>query len=183
MSVRMGVENINAVMDLEMPLDIELISAAFGDSKKHILKSGNLSYRIKKPKASIEIFPSGKITLSGLINIGDIGSAKAIIMEDLASAGIVPTAPVTPKIYNIVASGDLGMCLDLPKVFLQLETDKTEYEPEQFPGIIYKLDRPKVTVLIFNTGKIICTGASDPKDILEASDIVNRKILDIVQSV
>ncbi|MEM4058504.1 MAG: TATA-box-binding protein, partial [Thermoplasmata archaeon] len=63
------------------------------------------------------------------------------------------------NIENIVASTTLAEKLDLSKIALAL--DGSEYEPEQFPGLIYRLTEPKTAVLIFRSGKVNCTGAKD----------------------
>jgi transcription initiation factor TFIID TATA-box-binding protein len=66
------------------------------------------------------------------------------------------------KIQNIVASANLGKTLNLESVALDLEN--TEYEPEQFPGLVYRLDDPKVVLLLFGSGKVVCTGAKSISD-------------------
>ena len=60
------------------------------------------------------------------------------------------------KIENVVASTSLGAELDLQKIVLALEG--AEYDPEQFPGLIYRLKEPKTATLLFRSGKAVCTG-------------------------
>ena len=177
MAVRMGIESISATMDMGRDIDIQQVHAAFGDGKKHRMKNGGLSYRIRKPDVTVELYPSGKINLVGLMTMGDVESAKKAVLSDLESAGIVPSAPPEPKIYNMVASGDLGTALDLPGLYLELGPAKAEYEPEQFSGLIYRMDDPKVTVLIFNSGKIVCTGSPNPNDLMRAAETVSDLLL------
>ena len=75
---------------------------------------------------------------------------------------------IKPKItvQNIVASGTIDLKLNLN--FLALEMENTEYEPEQFPGLVYKLIDPTATFLLFSNGKLVCTGTKN-KDQLEDS--------------
>ena len=61
------------------------------------------------------------------------------------------------KIENVVASTDIKKIISLDKLLNVLEA--SEYEPEQFPGLVYRLDEPRVATLIFRSGKIICVGA------------------------
>ncbi len=61
------------------------------------------------------------------------------------------------KIENVVASTSLGEELDLQAIALAL--GGAEYEPEQFPGLIYRLKEPKTATLLFRSGKVVCTGA------------------------
>jgi transcription initiation factor TFIID TATA-box-binding protein len=70
------------------------------------------------------------------------------------------------KIQNIVASAALGGLIDLEKAAFSL--GKTMYEPEQFPGLIYRMDEPKVVILLFASGKLVCTGAKKEQDVYDA---------------
>jgi len=58
-----------------------------------------------------------------------------------------------------------------------MKLDNTEYEPEQFPGLVYKLKGTKATFLLFSNGKIVCTGTKSEEEVHEALDklIVNLK--------
>jgi len=69
-------------------------------------------------------------------------------------------------VENVVSSGGFGLPLNLDLISLTL--DRTIYEPEVFPGLIYKVAEPKVCFLLFSSGKIICTGAKNNKDIVTA---------------
>jgi transcription initiation factor TFIID TATA-box-binding protein len=65
-----------------------------------------------------------------------------------------------------VASGNLHAEVDLEQAVLMLEN--AMYEPEQFPGLIYRMSSPRVVILIFGSGKIVCTGAKSEKDVASA---------------
>ena len=67
---------------------------------------------------------------------------------------------------NIVASADLLGRIELEDCAYALE--RTMYEPEQFPGLIYRMDDPKVVILIFSSGKVVCTGATKEEDVYTA---------------
>ncbi len=86
-----------------------------------------------------------------------------------------PKLNLTFKIENIVASADLGVELDLYGIARSYKS--VDYEPEQFPGAIFKIDRPKMSLLLFKNGKIICTGAKSEKDVAEALE----KVVKIVE--
>jgi len=78
------------------------------------------------------------------------------------------------KIENVVASTSLGEELDLQSIALALEG--AEYEPEQFPGLVYRLDSPKVVVLLFGSGKLVCTGAKKPQDVEAAVSKITEEL-------
>ena len=81
------------------------------------------------------------------------------------------------KIVNVVVSTKIGDNIDLEEVAMILEN--AEYEPEQFPGLVYRLDDPKVVVLIFGSGKVVITGLKSEEDAKRAL----KKILDTIKEV
>ncbi|MCS7105843.1 MAG: hypothetical protein NZ942_00800 [Candidatus Aenigmarchaeota archaeon] len=81
------------------------------------------------------------------------------------------------RIENIVASASLGVNVTLEKIVSKLEG--MEYEPEQFPGLVYRMENPKVAFLLFGSGKIVCTGARSVEDVKSAVKKVSRKLKEI----
>ena len=92
------------------------------------------------------------------------------VKEDLKKADIHIAIEPKVEVQNIVASSDLGQEINLNTVAITLGLEKVEYEPEQFPGLVYRLDDPKVVVLLFGSGKMVCTGAKVPEDVVKAVD-------------
>ena len=70
------------------------------------------------------------------------------------------------RIENVVASTSLGDELDLQSIALGL--DGAEYEPEQFPGLIHRMADPKTVILLFASGKLVCTGAKRESEVYRA---------------
>jgi transcription initiation factor TFIID TATA-box-binding protein len=81
------------------------------------------------------------------------------------------------RIENIVASASFGVVISLEKVVSKLEG--MEYEPEQFPGLVYRMKDPKAAALIFGSGKVVCTGARSVKDVGIAVAKVSKKLKSI----
>ena len=80
------------------------------------------------------------------------------------------------KVENIVASTTFAEKLDLDMIAQALE--EAEYEPEQFPGLVYRLSDPKTATLLFRSGKANCTGAKNVEDVRKAVDIIaNHDVL------
>ena len=78
------------------------------------------------------------------------------------------------RIENMVASTDVGRELDLTRLAIALKN--VEYEPENFPGLIYRLEDPKITILLFRTGKAVITGAKSLEQVNAAADAVTSII-------
>ena len=133
--------------------------------------------RIKNPKCSILIFKNGKMNVAGCRTEESMRKAIRIAFKMISPYSITPAPKrYTPKYYitNMVGSGDAGVTLDLYKLAANLKN--VEYEPEQFPGAIMKLDNPKASLLLFKNGKIIiqCKSEADIKKSLKKI----RKILE-----
>ena len=122
-----------------------------------------LVFRLNKPKTATLIFSSGKMVCTGATSEKEVHKAIQTIIEKLKSKGIKVSDKPRIQIQNIVASAKLYAEVNLEKAALKLEN--IMYEPEQFPGLIYKLDEPRVVILIFSSGNMVCTGAKREEDI------------------
>ena len=130
-----------------------------------------LVYKIKSPKTSFLIFSSGKMNCTGARSLEEAQEAIKNVLIKLEHLGIKVRKPKI-VIQNIVASANLNKNIDLDKV-LQLEG--TEYEPEVFPGLTYRI-RSRVAFLIFGSGKVVCVGARSIKEIKESFDYLITKL-------
>jgi len=96
------------------------------------------------------------------------------VIKELKKSGIIIIGKPELKIQNIVASASLGGMIDLEQAAFEL--GKTMYEPEQFPGLIYRMDDPKVVVLLFASGKLVCTGAKREQDVYQAVEKLHQEL-------
>ncbi len=112
------------------------------------------------------IFSSGKMVCTGAKSERQAKQAVTKIVDELNRKGIVIVGKPNIVIQNIVASGGLGGTIDLEKSTYSLE--KAMYEPEQFPGLIYRMDDPKVVILLFTSGNIVITGAKKEEEVHRA---------------
>ncbi len=77
---------------------------------------------------------------------------------------------------NIVATSDLESDVNLNSIAVTLGLDRVEYEPEQFPGLVCRLQEPRVVVLLFGSGKLVCTGARRPSDVALAVEKITKEL-------
>jgi transcription initiation factor TFIID TATA-box-binding protein len=96
------------------------------------------------------------------------------VIKELKKSGIIIIGKPELKIQNIVASAGLGGMIDLERSAYAL--GRTMYEPEQFPGLIYRMDDPKVVILLFASGKLVCTGAKREEDVYEAVNKLHERL-------
>jgi len=141
------------------------------------LKFPGACIRLKEPKVSILLFDSGRIVISGLKSEDLIIKAIDLLKSKLKKFGVTFSKKPEWKIQNMVASGDIGFPLQLTNVVYNLEN--TEYNPEQFPGLVYKPKDTRLSFLLFNSGKIVCTGGRSREEIITAVKALIEKLKSI----
>lgn len=152
-----NIENVVASATLNQAIDLNAIVKVFPGAEYRPETFPGLVYRLKKPKTATLIFSTGKMVCTGAKSEAQSRKAVFTVVDELKKGGIVILRRPVVEIQNIVASCGLGGHIDLEKAVYGLK--KTMYEPEQFPGLIYRMDEPKVVILIFASGKLVCTGA------------------------
>ncbi|MFQ5974702.1 MAG: TATA-box-binding protein [Candidatus Hydrothermarchaeales archaeon] len=155
-------------------VDLESVAVALSNVEYEPEQFPGLVFHLDKPKTAALIFGSGKIVCTGAKSIDEVKEAINITVDKIRNAGTdIPEDPVV-VVQNIVASANLHAELNLDAIAIGL--DGTEYEPEQFPGLVYRMTDPKVVLLLFGSGKIVCTGAKKPSDVGRAVENVSKKL-------
>ena len=162
------VVNIVVSTSLEHDIPLEKMAATLSNTEYNPEQFPGLVIRIREPKTSALIFSSGKVVCTGARSMEKVEESIKKIIKSLEKINV--KIKIKPKIHiqNIVASGSVGMDLNLNVLAMKLEN--TEYEPEQFPGLVYKLPQAKATFLLFSNGKIVCTGTKSEKEVHESLD-------------
>jgi len=132
---------------------------------------------MKEPKAAALIFGSGKIVCTGARNLDDVKEVFKKVISVIRKTGVSVPREYKMQVENIVASAKLEGKLNLDKIAFKLEN--SEYEPEQFPGLVYRMKEPKVAFLLFGSGKIVCTGGRSTRDVNEAVEKIFNKLKSI----
>ena len=170
------IENVVASTSLGRELDLKAIALALGGSEYEPEQFPGLIYRIKEPKTAILLFRSGKVVCTGAKSLENVKTAIDLVAKQIEAAGISIKKNPEIEVQNIVASSDLGTEINLNAIAISLGLEKVEYEPEQFPGLVYRIDVPKVVVLLFGSGKLVCTGARKPSDVEEAVEKITQEL-------
>ncbi len=162
------VVNIVVSSSLEHAIPLEKMATTLSNTEYNPEQFPGLVIRIKEPKTSALIFSSGKIVCTGARSMDKVHESIKKIIKSLEKINVKITIKPVVKIQNIVASGSVGMDLNLNVLATKLKN--VEYEPEQFPGLVYKLPEVKATFLLFSNGKIVCTGTKSEKEVHAALD-------------
>ncbi len=161
-----NVENVVASATLNQKVDLNAVVKGYPGVEYRPEQFPGLVFRLKRPKTATLIFNSGKMVCTGAKSEKEARRAVMKVIKELKKGGIIIISKPELKIQNIVASANLCGMIDLEKAAYSL--GKTMYEPEQFPGLIYRMDEPKVVILLFASGKLVCTGAKKEQDVYDA---------------
>jgi len=173
------VENVVATVVIDLgtsgkKIDLNQIARKYSDCEYNPERFPGLVMRAVEPKATILIFSTGKMVVTGLRAADEAGAVVANVIKKMEQAKVNIEAEPVITIQNIVASGDLHMSIDLNEASILMEN--VMYEPEVFPGLIYRMQEPKAVFLIFSTGRIVCTGA-------KTKEIVGQAVEKLVDAV
>ncbi len=168
------IENVVASATLNQKVDLNAVVKGYPSVEYRPEQFPGLVFRLKRPKTATLIFNSGKMVCTGAKSEKESRRAVMKVVKELKKGGIIIIGKPELKIQNIVASADLGGMIDLEKSAYSL--GRTMYEPEQFPGLIYRMDEPKVVILLFASGKLVCTGAKHEEDVYEAVSKLHQRL-------
>lgn len=179
--MKIEIQNVVASGRIADSLDLQSLSLAIGDDGVTYKpeRFPGLVYRMRKPKVAILLFSTGKVVCTGGKSVEQTRTAVRKVAETVASAGVKVRDKLDIEIQNIVATADLKTDFDLSLVATTLISEGVEYEPEQFPGLVYRIGEPKAVILVFQSGKVVCTGTRTPEDAALAVD----RFLDAVKGV
>ncbi len=171
------IENIVATVTLDQTLDLYAIERSIPTVEYNPDQFPGLIFRLDSPKVTALIFKSGKMVVTGAKSTLELIRAVKKIIRTLRKKGIVITGKPKIQIQNIVASANLYVEVNLEKAAFLLEDNM--YEPEQFPGLIYRMSDPQVVLLIFSSGKMVITGAKSEDEVREAVYKIYQKLKEL----
>ncbi|HDS58680.1 MAG TPA: TATA-box-binding protein [Thermoplasmatales archaeon] len=172
----MKIENVVASTTIADELDLSQLSKKLPEGEYEPEQFPGLVLRLDEPKTAALLFRSGKVVCTGAKTIDDVKKAISKVCKKVEKAGAKVYDSPDITVQNIVASANLHAQLNLNAIALAIGLEKVEYEPEQFPGLVYRLEDPHVVVLLFGSGKLVCTGARKAEQVSEAIDKIYQEL-------
>jgi len=161
-----SIENVVASATIDQKLDLKDITKKFPDVEWRPELFPGAVFRLKNPKTTTLLFSTGKMVCTAAKSEEIARNAVKTVVQKLRKGKIKIKKEATVKIQNIVASINLGGRVHLEQAARTLP--RSMYEPEQFPGLIHRMLNPKTVILIFSTGKLVCTGGKTEKDVFRS---------------
>jgi len=170
------IQNVVASATLDQKINLLDIMKVFRNVEYRPKQFPGLVFRLKRPKTATLIFGSGKMVCTGAKSEKQARSAVMKVVRELKTNGIIILGKPRIVIQNIVSSANLHGKIDQEAMSDVLEN--VMYEPEQFPGLIYRMKEPKVVLLVFASGKLVITGAKREEQVHEAVEKIRAILVD-----
>lgn len=168
------VQNIVATTSLGKDVSLTKLARTQPNTEYNPDTFPGLVLRVKKPKSAVLVFSSGNLVCTGTKSVAQVKEVVQQVIKQLRKVGVNVTIKPKITVQNIVASGAINLDLNLNTLALELEN--TEYEPEQFPGLVYKLEDPTATFLLFSNGKLVCTGTKNKAQLDDSMIQLNKNV-------
>jgi transcription initiation factor TFIID TATA-box-binding protein len=173
---KIRIENIVASTSLADELDLSSIVLALEGAEYEPEQFPGAIYRLKVPKTALLLFRSGKVVCTGGKSLAEVEESILKVAKEIRKTGQRITSKPKIDVQNIVASSDLESEITLNAIAITLGLERVEYEPEQFPGLVYRMDDPRTVILLFGSGKLVCTGAKKPADVERAVKKITQEL-------
>ena len=160
------IQNIVATTALEKPVPLVKLARSQPNTEYNPKTFPGLVLRVKEPKSAVLVFSSGNLVCTGTKSVAQVRKVIDVVIKQLKKINVKITIKPKITVQNIVASGSINLKLNLN--FLAVEMENTEYEPEQFPGLVYKILEYNATFLLFSNGKLVCTGTKNKQQLEES---------------
>mmetsp|Transcript_42616 Transcript_42616/g.100087 ORF Transcript_42616/g.100087 Transcript_42616/m.100087 type:complete len:269 (+) Transcript_42616:20-826(+) len=162
-----NIQNVVSTVSLGIQLDLKRIALKARNAEYNPRRFAAVIMRIRDPKTTALIFSSGKMVITGAKSEEEAKTACKKYTRIIQRLGYGHAKFLDFRIQNIVASCDIRFPIRLESL-AHAHNQFCSYEPELFPGLIYRMISPKVVLLIFVSGKLVLTGAKQRKDIYQA---------------
>ncbi|XP_052505336.1 TATA-box-binding protein-like [Budorcas taxicolor] len=158
--------NIVCTVNLGCKLDLKSIALHARNAEYNPKRFAAVIMRIREPRTTALLFSSGKMVCTGGKSEEQARLASRKYARIIQKLGF-PAKFLDFKIQNMVGSCDVKFPIRLEALVLSHQ-QFASYEPELFPGLVYRMIKPRLVLLIFVSGKVVLTGAKVRSEIYEA---------------
>lgn len=166
-----SIENVVASATIEQSLDLDKITKKFPLVEYNPEQFPGAVFRLKEPRTATLLFRTGKMVCTGAKSEDMARKAVRIVVDKLRAKKIKIKKDAQVTIQNMVSSINLCGRVHLEEAARSMP--RSMYEPEQFPGLIHRMIEPKVVLLIFSSGKMVCAGATSKDMVYRAVNNVH----------
>jgi len=170
------VVNIAATGDLGVEIDIEQVVEDVDLEVANYDPKFNAAFlRFKEDEELVILYTSGKYILRGGDDFDRMHDINSQFLNVLSGLG-APIQNPEFEVKNVVCVGDLEQSINLNSIIITLGLEHTEYEPEQFPGVVYRPLESPCVLLLFGSGKVVITGGASRETAQEVFNLLRQKL-------
>ena len=170
------VVNIAAVGDLGVEVDIEqLASNSELPVSRYDYENNAAFFRFEEDGKLVILYTSGKYILRGGDDFDKMHQVNDRFLSYLTEMGLDFSNP-SLEVKNVVSVGNLEKDIELNALMIGLGLEDTEYEPEQFPGLVYRVPDSEVVLLVFGSGRMVCTGGKNEQNLVEGVKHIEKEL-------
>ena len=175
------VVNVVGSGDLGRELDLEQVTQDADVYETNYEEgTGSVFLKVNEDLGLVILYRSGKYIVRGGKEFEKLNRTNEKFIETLTKLGILEESyDPSFEVNNLVFVGDLGDTVGLEALVIQLGLENAEFEPEQFPGLVYRPDNFNCVLLVFGSGKVSITGSDDIEEAIEAFNLLNQEIGEI----
>ena len=173
------IENIVVYSQIADSFNIQQLSEEMPEFLYNPDDFNGVTLKLDEPKTAVLILPNGRAICTGAKTIEDAETSIKKVANKLKKVGFTIVSKPKVETQNIIASTDVEKELHLSSISTGLILEHVNYEPENFPGLIYKMDDIGAIMLLFSSGKIVCTGAKNMEDVSTAFETMKEKLSSI----
>lgn len=170
--------NVVGSLRLEQEFDLSVLSMDLENTEYHPDTYSSMIYRPFEERSVSVLTPSsGRLAIAGAKSKRELNDAVDQFLTALSGLGIeINKTSDDILIQNMIATYDFGREFDLSILAISIDLNDIEYEPEQFPGIIYQSCGGNSTILIFTSGKVVVAGSNTYLEIIQARDELHERL-------
>ena len=180
--IDINIENIvvSTQISQNMELDLSSLANVIPNSKYNPAEFPGLIIHSMEHKTAAFLLPDGKLLCTGARSMEEINETINRIHSQLADAGVRVNEKPEIHVENLIASSQLEKNVDLNSAARAMKSENVEYNPKQFPGLIYKTnDEQNTVILLFDSGKLICTGCRSEEELSAAVDKIRTNLVSL----
>lgn len=169
------IQNLVATVSLGCSIDPEKISQTVSNAEYNPRRFAAVIMKLREPRTTALVFKTGKMIVTGAKDVQESQNASHLYVKIIQRCGF-PAKVSDHKISNISATVDFGFPIRLEGLMYAHHSNCT-YEPELFPGLVYRMQSPKVVLLIFVSGKVVITGAKDVQSLTQGLTLIHPQLI------
>lgn len=170
------IQNVVATVRVATVLNLDELAKRIPGAEYDKKKFPGLVLRLSSLKVAALVFTPGKIVLTGMPHPDVLPAAFSCVLEALRTAGAEIELFDPPRVVNIVSSGTFGDGVALQRLAIAMNLERIEYEPEIFPGLVYRVADPKGVALVFGSGAFVITGARTEDQAARLTAVIKHAI-------